>query len=106
MSVKTITVSNFEATVLQADKPVLVDFWADWCGPCRMISPIIDELSESELKNKAVIGKVNVDEESELAQRFGVMSIPTLIVFKGGKPVNKSVGVKPREAIVQMVNNA
>jgi thioredoxin 1 len=106
MSVKTITVSNFEAAVLQADKPVLLDFWADWCGPCRMISPIIDELSESELKGKAVVGKVNVDEESELAQRFGVMSIPTLIVFKGGKPVNKSVGVKPREAIVQMVNNA
>ncbi len=106
MSVKTITVSNFETMVLQADKPELLDFWAEWCGPCRMLSPIIDELAESELKDKAIVGKVNVDEESELAQRFGVMSIPTLIVFKGGKPVNKSVGAKPREAILQMVDNA
>ncbi|MCE5235145.1 MAG: thioredoxin [Clostridiaceae bacterium] len=103
MSVKTITASNFEAEVLHQNKPVLVDFWASWCGPCRMISPVIDELSESELKDKVVVGKVNVDEETELAQRFGVMSIPTLIVFKNGKAVNKSVGVKPREAIVQMI---
>lgn len=104
MSVKTITASNFEAEVLQSNKPVLVDFWASWCGPCRMLSPIVDELAESDLKDKAVVGKVNVDEEPELAQRFGVMSIPTLIVFKGGKAVNKSVGVKPRGAIVEMIN--
>lgn len=104
MSVKTITASNFEAEVLKAEQPVLLDFWASWCGPCRMISPVIEELAQDELKGKAIVGKVNVDEEPDLAQRFGVMSIPTLIVFKGGKPVNKSVGVKPREAIAQMVN--
>ena len=105
MSVKTITASNFEAEVLQSNKPVLVDFWAPWCGPCRMLSPVVDELAETDLKNTAVVGKVNVDEEPELAQRFGVMSIPTLIVFKNGKAVNKSVGVKPRGAILQMVND-
>ncbi|HMM31248.1 MAG TPA: thioredoxin [Clostridia bacterium] len=104
MSVKTITASNFEAEVLQSNKPVLVDFWASWCGPCRMLSPVVDELAENDLKDTAVVGKVNVDEEPELAQRFGVMSIPTLIVFKNGKAVNKSVGVKPRGAILQMVN--
>jgi thioredoxin 1 len=105
MSVKTITASNFEAEVLQSNKPVLVDFWASWCGPCRMLSPVVDELAENDLKDTAVVGKVNVDEEPELAQRFGVMSIPTLIVFKNGKAVNKSVGVKPRGAILQMVND-
>ena len=104
MSVKTITASNFEAEVLQSNKPVLVDFWAPWCGPCRMLSPVVDKLAETDLKNTAVVGKVNVDEEPELAQRFGVMSIPTLIVFKNGKAVNKSVGVKPRGTILQMVN--
>ncbi len=104
MSVKTITASNFEAEVLHSNKPVLVDFWASWCGPCRMLSPVIDELAESDLKDTAVVGKINVDEEAELAQRFGVMSIPTLIVFKNGKAVNKSVGAKSRSAILQMIN--
>ncbi len=93
-----ITKENFEAEVLKSDVPVLVDFWAAWCGPCRAIGPAVEELSV-ELAGKAKIGKINVDEQPSLAAQFGVMSIPTLLVFKDGKVVNKQVGVVPKAAL-------
>lgn len=101
MSVLTITSENFEAEVLNASKQVLIDFWAPWCGPCRMLSPVVDEIAEE--TDVAIIGKVNVDDEGELAQRFGVMSIPTLILFRDGKPVAQTVGVQPKQAILDML---
>lgn len=97
-----ITRENFEREVLQSDKPVLIDFWASWCGPCRMLSPTISEIAE-EYKGKVKVGKVNVDEESELAAMFRVSSIPLLVVMKNGKVVNSSVGVRPKEQIVGML---
>ena len=98
MAVVTITLENFEAEVIKSDKPVLVDFWAPWCGPCRMLSPVVDEIAEE--KTDIKVGKVNVDEQEELAVRFGIMSIPTLIVFKNGEPVKKTMGVQPKAAIL------
>ena len=97
----TITNDNFEQEVLKSDKKVLVDFWASWCGPCRMLSPIIDEVAKS--TDKVKIGKVNVDEESDLATKFAVMSIPTLILFENGKPVKQIVGVQSKDAILRMI---
>ncbi|HIW21765.1 MAG TPA: thioredoxin [Candidatus Dorea intestinavium] len=102
MSVLEITKDNFKSEVLGADKPVLVDFWAPWCGPCRMVSPIVDEIAGE--VTQAKIGKINVDEQPELAREFKVMTIPTLAVFKDGKIVNQSVGAKPKEEILQMLN--
>ena len=102
MSVQTITKENFDETVLQSDKPVLVDFWADWCGPCRMVSPIVDEIASE--RDDIVVGKVNVDEQGELAVRFGVMSIPTLLVFKGGELVQTAVGARPKDAILALLD--
>ena len=102
MSVQTITKENFDETVLQADKPVLLDFWAEWCGPCRMVSPIVDEIAEE--RDDIVVGKVNVDEQGELAMRFGVMSIPTLLVFKGGELVQTSVGAQPKDDILALLD--
>lgn len=102
MSVFTVTQDNFEREVLTAEKPVLVDFWAPWCGPCRMLSPVVDELAE-EHNGEVYVGKVNIDEEPELATRFGVMSIPTVMLFKGGVPVSTSVGVKPKHALEAML---
>lgn len=94
----TITKNNFEQLVLNADKPVLVDFWATWCMPCRMLAPTIEEIAE-EAEGKAYVGKVNVDEEAELAIQYGVRSIPTLIFFENGKEVNRMVGVQDKEDI-------
>ena len=98
----TLTKSNFENEVLKADKPVLVDFWASWCGPCRMVSPIIDEIAAA--RSDVRVGKINVDEQPELARQFGIMSIPTLVVMKNGQIVNQAVGARPRSAIESMLN--
>lgn len=101
MSVLTVTKENFDQQVLQNTKPVLLDFWASWCGPCRMLSPVVDEIAQ---ENDAIaVGKINVDEQPELASQFGVMSIPTLMVFKDGKAVNTSVGVVPKAKILEML---
>ena len=101
MSVINITKENFNTEVLGSDKPVLIDFWASWCGPCRMVSPIVDEIAQERTDIK--VGKVNVDEQSELATQFGVMSIPTLVVMKGGKVVNRSVGARPKKDILSLL---
>jgi len=102
MSLIKITKENFEAEVMKSDKPVLLDFWASWCGPCKMVAPILEEVA-GETENIAKIGKVNVDEEQELAEAFKVMSIPTLVVIKNGKVVESAVGVKPKQAILSMI---
>ena len=91
---KNITKDNFKKEVMETDKPVLLDFWAGWCAPCKMLTPAIDKLSKA-YEDKAVIGKVNVDEQRELAQQFGVMSIPSVFVIKGGKVIDSAVGVRP-----------
>lgn len=100
MSVLKVNKSNFEE-IKNSDKPVLLDFYADWCGPCRMVGPVIDEIAEE--REDIVVGKINVDEEEELAGQFGVYSIPTLVVIKGGKVVNQSSGAKPKAQILAMV---
>ena len=101
MSVINITRNNFQNEIINSDKPVLLDFWAPWCGPCRMVGPILEEIAgeRSDIK----IGKINVDEQPELASQFRVMSIPTLIVIKDGKIVNQSIGAKPKNAILAML---
>ncbi len=101
MSLLTITKENFEAEVMKSDKPVLLDFWATWCGPCRMVSPVVDEIAEESEDIK--VGKINVDEQPELAGAFKVMSIPTLIVMKDGKIMQSSVGAKSKQAILGML---
>lgn len=104
MSVITITKENFEQEVMQSTKPVLLDFWASWCGPCRMLSPVVDEIAE-ELGEAVLVGKVNVDEQDELAAKFGVASIPTLVSLKDGQVVDTKVGVRPKEDILTMIQS-
>ena len=101
MAVMKITNENFETEVLQSDKPVLIDFFATWCGPCKMLSPIVDGIAEEHPEIK--VCKIDIDEEPSLAEKFGVMSIPTLVVMKNGKPVRTSVGFKSRDAVLSLL---
>jgi len=104
MSVIKITKDNFQEQVMQSQVPVLIDFWAEWCGPCRMVGPVIDEIGEE--VTGAKIAKVNVDEQPELAAQFNVMSIPTIVIVKNGQVAESSVGVKPKAALLQMIEQA
>ncbi len=101
MSVITITSENFEQEVLQSDKPVLIDFWAPWCGPCRMVSPVVEEIANEHPEIK--VGKINVDEQTELARRYRIMSIPSLYVFKNGEVANKTIGAVPKDSILGLL---
>ena len=101
MSVLKITKDNFEELVLKSEKPVLLDFWAPWCGPCRMVGPIVEEIAEE--RGDIAVGKVNVDEEIELAFEFKVASIPTLVVVKGGKTVAKTIGYQPKAGLLALL---
>ena len=101
MSAININKNNFQNEVLNSEMPVLLDFWAPWCGPCRMVSPIVDEIATE--RGDIKVGKVNVDEERELAGQFGVVSIPTLVVIKGGRVVNQMVGARPKSQILAML---
>ena len=102
MAVVEITKDNFEHTVLKADKLVLVDFWAEWCGPCQMMGPIVDEVAEE--RNDIIIGKLNVDTQPEIALRYNVMSIPTLILFENGEEAQKSIGLISKEELLELIN--
>jgi len=99
----TLTDSNFDAEVKKPDSPILVDFWAEWCGPCRMVAPVLEKLA-TEYQGKARIGKVNVDEQSSLAARYGIQSIPTMLLFKNGKVVEQYVGAAPREVLARLLD--
>ena len=102
MSEKKFTMANFDQEVLRSSQPVLVDFWASWCGPCRMLAPVVEEVAE-DTEGRAVVGKVNVDEEMEIARRYRIASIPTLIVFRNGQEVRRSVGVVEKEDIMELL---
>lgn len=101
----TITESNFQAEVINSQQPVLIDFWAEWCGPCRMVGPVVEELA-GEYAGKAKVGKIDVDSQQKLAENFGVSSIPTLLVIKGGKVVNGRVGVGSKSDLAKMLDEA
>ena len=100
----TVTSDNFRSVVAEAELPVLVDFWATWCGPCQAVGPVIDQIA-TENKDKLVVGKVNVDEQQALAQMFGIMSIPTMLLFKGGKVVKTLTGARPKAAIMAAIKD-
>ena len=102
MSAVNINLQNFRQEVLNSDKPVLLDFWAPWCGPCRMVVPMVEAIAEERPDIK--VGKINIDEEFELAREFGVMSIPTLVVLKDGKVIRQSTGARPKQQILEMLN--
>ena len=104
MSVFKVTEENFEEEVMKADKPVIVDFYADWCGPCKMMSPIVDEIAE-ELKDKIKVGKINTDENINLAEKYEIMSIPTILVIKNGEIVKTFIGVTDKTTIINELNN-
>jgi len=101
MSAMVISKENYEKEVISSEKPVLLDFWAPWCGPCRMVAPILEEIASE--REDIKVGKINVDDEPELAAKFGVMSIPTLVVMKNGEVSAKSVGARPKEAILELL---
>ena len=101
MSVVNINRNNFQGEVLNSDRPILLDFWAPWCGPCRMVGPVLDEIAAERADIK--IGKINVDEQPELAGQFGIMSIPTLVVMKNGKVVNQALGARPKDQILALL---
>ena len=103
MAVVTINKDNFKKEVLEASEPVLLDFWAPWCGPCRMLSPVVDEVAE-ERAGLVKVGKINVDEEPDLANEFGVMSIPTLVVMKNGQPTGSSVGLQSKKQVEALLD--
>lgn len=98
-----ITDSNFEEQVLKSEKPVLIDFWAEWCAPCRMIAPIVEELAD-DYKDSLVVGKVNVDLNPQISMNYGIRSIPTLLIFKGGKAVDQIIGAVPKKTLVDKLN--
>ena len=102
MGTQKVTKANFDAEVVRADKPVLIDFWAPWCGPCKMLGPVIEEVAD-EVASRAKVCKVNIDEEPALASRFGISSIPTIMVFRGGKVAGSAVGVRPKALIEDML---
>lgn len=104
-NIVTLTSQNFDAEVNKSTQPVLVDFWAEWCGPCKMLAPVLDELA-GEYEGKAKIAKLNIDEHQDLAVQFGISSIPTLLLFKGGQVVNQAVGLKPKAALKQVIDGA